>query len=131
MTGKRICSTHVRIGFQEHAEAWSAMSASRAEHRVPTNQLHAEFLSHQEFVRVAGNAPGPHNSPVLIKCGCGSSSGPHECGDEYRVVGGSGEVALADGLSFVEVGVDLSESRTPGRPETHEHRHRDRDHREN
>lgn len=55
---------------------------------------------------------------TLATVACGSSSGPHECGDEYRVVGGSGEVALADGLSFVEVRVDLSESRKPGRPET-------------
>ena len=55
---------------------------------------------------------------TLATVACGSSSGPKECGDEYRVVGVSGDVALADGLSFVEVGVDLSESRQPGRAET-------------
>jgi hypothetical protein len=55
---------------------------------------------------------------TLAAVACGSSSGPQYCGDEYRVVGGSGDVGLADGLSFVEVGVDLSESRQPGRAET-------------
>lgn len=55
---------------------------------------------------------------TLATVACGSSSGPKECGDEYRRVGGSGEVALADGLSFVDVGVSLTESRKPGRPET-------------
>lgn len=55
---------------------------------------------------------------TLATVACGSSSGPKYCGDEYRVVEGSGEVALADGLSFVDVSVDLAESRTPGRPET-------------
>ena len=55
---------------------------------------------------------------MLATVGCGSPSGPHECGDEYRIVGGSGQAALADGLSFVEVTAALSESRKPGRPET-------------
>ncbi len=67
------------------------------------------------------NTPSKHIGffiVTLATVACGSSSGPKECGDEYRNVGGSGEVALADGLSFVDVGVDLTESRKPGRPET-------------
>jgi hypothetical protein len=55
---------------------------------------------------------------ALASVACGSASGPQECGPEYRVIGGAGDVALADGLSFVEVGVDLSESREPGRADT-------------
>jgi hypothetical protein len=55
---------------------------------------------------------------TLAVVACSSSSGPKACGPEYRVVGGVGDVSLADGLSFVEVGVDLSESREPGRAET-------------
>jgi hypothetical protein len=55
---------------------------------------------------------------TLATLACDSSSGPKACGDEYRHVGGSGEVALADGLSFVDVSVDLRESRKPGRPQT-------------
>ena len=49
---------------------------------------------------------------------CGFSSGPKACGDEFRIVDGTGEVALADGRSFVAVRVYLRESRKPGRPET-------------
>jgi hypothetical protein len=55
---------------------------------------------------------------TLATLSCGSSSGPKECGDEYRIVNGSAEVALADGISFVAVRVSLRESRKPGRPET-------------
>jgi hypothetical protein len=55
---------------------------------------------------------------ALATVACGSSSGPKACGDEYRSVGGSGQVALADGLSFVHVSVAVNESRKPGRPET-------------
>jgi len=55
---------------------------------------------------------------MLATVACGSSSGPKACGDEYRIVDGSADAALADGLSFVAVRVYLRESRKPGRPET-------------
>ncbi|MFL5483217.1 MAG: hypothetical protein ACJ8AK_13640 [Gemmatimonadaceae bacterium] len=55
---------------------------------------------------------------TLATVACGSASGPRACGDEYRIVADSGEVALADGLSFVDVSAMLRESRKPGRPET-------------
>ena len=55
---------------------------------------------------------------TLATVACGSASGPRACGDEYRIVEDSGEVALADGLSFVDVSAMLRESRKPGRPET-------------
>jgi hypothetical protein len=55
---------------------------------------------------------------TLAIVACGSSSGPKACGDEYRRVDGAGDALLADGLSFVNVQAQLSESRKPGRPET-------------
>jgi hypothetical protein len=55
---------------------------------------------------------------TLAIVACDSSSGPKACGDEYRRVEGSGDAALADGLSFVNVDAHLIESRKPGRPET-------------
>lgn len=55
---------------------------------------------------------------ALATVTCGSPSGPHACGNEYRGVAGSGQATLADGLSFVAVSAGLSESRKPGRPET-------------
>src|SRR2546423_5685528 len=55
---------------------------------------------------------------TLATVACSSSSGPKACGDEYRVVGGSGDAALADGLSFVHVEASIRQSRKPGRPET-------------